>query len=51
MTVRSSRRAAEPIRNRRPVPLIHPSWTHGADEREAPRAKLGAEEFWGRLGL
>lgn len=51
MTVRSSSWVAEPARNRRPIPLIHPSWKHGADEREAPRAKLKADEFWGRLGL
>lgn len=51
MTVRSPQRAAEPARNRRPIPLIHPSWKHGAELHEAPRGKLKAEEFWGRLGL
>ena len=51
MTVRSSKRAAEPVWNRRPVPLIHPSWKHGADQQRGARAKLEADEFWGRLGL
>jgi hypothetical protein len=51
MTVRSSRHPAEPVRGRRPLPLIHPSWSYGNGGRDAPRAKLKSEEFWGRLGI
>lgn len=33
-----------------PAPLPHPSWRAG-DGQQGARARIGAHEFWQRLGL